>query len=117
MSFNENILENLSISPNYRITFEQAVEKLGAPDGYVYSPLGAEIKGCSIFLIWVKRQMTLNFTEKTHISGEDLCERLSKENWKVPKGILIDIISYVQPKQIYDLKSNDTYKIWTGFEE
>jgi len=117
MSFYENILENLSISPNYRITFEQAVEKLGVPDGYTYSPLGAEIKGCNIFLIWTKRQMTLNFTEKTHRSGEDLCNRLSKANWKVPKGILIDIVSYVLPKQIEDLKSNDTYKIWTGFEE
>jgi hypothetical protein len=114
--FNKNVLENLSISPNYQITFEQAVEKLGEPDGYVYSPLGAEIGGCDISLIWTKRQMSLGFTEKMHSFG-DLCDRLSNSNWKVPKGILVQTVSFMLPKQIEDIKSNDTYILWTGFEK
>jgi hypothetical protein len=117
MQFNGNVLDSLSISPNYQITFEQAVEKLGDPDGYVYSPLGAEIGGCDISLIWTKRQMTLDFTEKTHIIGEDLCGRLLNANWKVPKGILVQTVSYRFPAEIEKLKSYDTYMIWTGFEK
>jgi len=117
MDFNENTLENLSISPNYQITFDQAVEKLGEPDGYFYSLLGAETRGCDISLIWAKRQMILEFTEKMHTFGEDLCGRLLDANWKVPKGILVQSVSFVLLEQIKNLKSNDTYMIWTGFEE
>jgi len=55
--------------------------------------------------------------EEMHTLGEDLCKRLSDTNWKVPKGILVQMISYIPKEQIEKIKSYDTYIIWSGFEE
>lgn len=117
MRFYEKVLESIYIWPNYQISFEQAIEQLGAPDGFFYTPLGVETSGCSISLIWIERQMILSFSEKVGMFRSDLCSRLRETNWKVSKYTPVQTVSIVLREQIESIVLNDTYVIWKGFED
>jgi hypothetical protein len=56
MSFDNDILEFLWITPNYLITIDQVVEKLGNPDGFSAYPTDPGGTGYYLAVIWKKRQ-------------------------------------------------------------
>jgi len=60
MDFESDVLDSIYISPNYRITFDQAVEKLGAPDGYWLQPDTPETFGCRLLVIWKNQRIELS---------------------------------------------------------
>lgn len=115
--FYEKTLESIYIWPNYQISFDQAIEQLGEPDGFFYTPLGVETSGCYISLIWIKQQMTLSFSEETGVIKRDLCSHLLETNWKVPKNIPVQTVSIVSGDRINSIMLNDTYIIWKGFDD
>lgn len=100
MGFDRGILSNLSLYPNYRITFEEAIEKIGSPDSFYYSRKEAEMKGCSISFLWEKRQMILVYGDKPISIGNDLCDLIYQNNGKIPKGLLVQQIEYLSLSQM-----------------
>ena len=118
MTYDNGDLEYLYVFPNYPITMEQAVEKLGDPDGYWAGPTDPSARGCSLGLVWNKKQLILGYTEYRSglpFWGRDLCQQIRDNNGKIPKDIKDIIVSdvFYTPSDYLGLSN---YNTWVGFE-
>lgn len=112
MSFNNNILETLWLSPNYPITFEQAVENLGLPSGFSVYPTNPGSTDCYLGIAWKEKQLVLEHIAKRPFWGDDLCEEISHNGDKIPKNLLIENVVISQPGYFERMMN---YKTWKGF--
>lgn len=124
MRFEHGILSNLSLYPNYRLTLDDAIEKLGSPDSFYYSRREAEMKGCSISFLWKKRQMMLVYGDKPISMGDDLCDLIYQNNGKIPKGLMVQQIDYLSLSQmlmiiktVQEPGTGQNYTLWNGFSK
>lgn len=120
MSFNNGFLEFLWILPSYPITLEQAVEKLGNPDGYSAYPTDPGATGYRLDVIWKEKQLVLEYTEyKDDIPfwEQSLYEQIRNNNGKIPKNIFISDVLYTLPYHIENKMDHNmtNYKKWEGF--
>jgi hypothetical protein len=115
LEFAEDTLFDFLITPNYEVTFKQAVERIGEPDGLSYVRANVEMKGCYVSIIWVKHQMTINHYEKRHTFGKDLCDRINEADNKMIPDLLIHDISYIQESWVNELWTRSNFKEWNGF--
>jgi len=118
-------LEDLYVIPNYQITFEQAVEKLGSPDGFSILPMYADAAGCRLQAIWKNKRLVLQYqTGVIHIFyfglNRDLCDNTGKR--PLPKGILVQEVEIMLPSEIESMtQANPTlanpapFVPWKGF--
>jgi hypothetical protein len=106
MRFENGLLSDLSLYPNYLITLDQVIEKFGTPDSYYYSRREVETKGCSIKFLWIKRQMILGYGDKPISMGDDLCDFIDQNNGKIPKGLWVQ-----------EPGTGQHYTLWKGFSE
>ena len=118
ITYSNGILEYLDVTPNYPITIGQAVEKLGDPNGYRAGPTDPSATGCSLGLVWKKKQLIFGYTEyRSGIPfwGRDLCQQIRDNNGKIPKDIKDIIVSDVLyiPSDYVGLRN---YNAWVGFE-
>jgi hypothetical protein len=104
---------------NYQIVFEQAVEKLGTPDGFSVMQLHIDDlkSGCMLRLFWLERQMTVENIETPKYFGKDLCRKVSDGGGLVPKGLLVENVTYMQKEDIEDLKTKYGFISWNGFSD
>jgi len=118
MIFKPDILDSVYIYPNYRITFDQAVEKLGAPDGYWLLPVNGESGGCRLHVIWENKRIVL-WQEDGKINWfsfqEDLCTKIQDRNGKLPENMLIETVQIDTPGGIKALTDSDAFSPWKGF--
>jgi len=116
MIFADNgLLEFLYITPNYSITIDQAVEKLGSPDGFSAYPTDPGATGFYLGVIWKEKQLVLEYTRyRADISfwSKSLYEKLDENNGKVPKGLVVQDALIVTPDSIDKMMN---YKKWEGF--
>jgi len=61
MGFENGILEFLACVPNYQITFEQVVEKLGIPDEFSVEPMYPDAVGCELQVVWKNKRLVLSY--------------------------------------------------------
>ena len=117
--FENNILDEIWFSPSYRITFEQAVEKLGNPDGYeIWLTPGGLYFGCRLDVSWEKKSLILEYTTGDIFiisfgPNRDLCSNYGKR--PLPRGILLESVMITNPSFIEStIKGGDFYS-WNGF--
>ncbi len=118
-------LEDLYLMLNYQITFEQAVEKLGSPDGFSILPMYPDAAGCRLQVIWKNKRLVLQYqTGVIHIFyfglRRDLCDNTG--NQPLPKGILVQEVEIMLPSEIESMTQvNPTlanpapFYPWNGF--
>ncbi len=117
--FKKGILDEIIFPLGYRVTFEQAVEKLGSPDGYeIWLTPGGLYFGCRLDVIWENKRLMLEYStgDISIISfgpntNRDLCNNTGKQ--PLPKGLLVDSVYITSPSII---KSMMDYFPWKGFE-
>jgi hypothetical protein len=113
MQFMEGLLEMLLLSPNYDITFMEAVDHLGNPDGMSVSRRDAEAKGCDASLTWNDRQLEVRHYEGRRFSGDDLCDIVRNGGDKMPPDLIIYSIRIMHGSLLRDtIFYNDD---WNGF--
>lgn len=114
MSFNNDILETLWLKPNYPITFEQAVEKLGIPDGFSIYPMDPGATACYLGLAWKEKQLVLEHIAPRPVWGDDLCSQIHNNGGKIPKGMLVESIVISLPGYAEHTMNDET---WRGFAD
>ena len=114
MSFNNDILETLWLSPNYPMTLEQAVENLGPPDGFSIYPTNPGATDCYLGIAWKEKLLVLEHTASKPFWGDDLCQEILHNGDKIPKNLLIESVVISQPGYIERMMN---YKIWKGFAD
>ncbi len=116
-SFREGILNQILLYPNYEITFSEAVEQLGEPTAFTINRTNPEAKGCIVSIVWEERQMFMIFDEGRLSSSytEDLCDKINKENNKIPGNLSVQSVIIVNSALINELKKQSGYIPWNGF--
>lgn len=119
MTFEDDILERIYITPNYPITIDQVVEKLGNPDGFSAYPTDPGGTGYYLAVIWKKKQLVLEYTEDSgNISfwskSPGLYEKIRSNNGKIPKHLIIQDVLFTTP---YYIDRMMNYKTWKGFAD
>ena len=118
MYFEKGILEDIDFSPSYQITFEQAVEKLGSPDGLWVLPNEGDAAGCELQVIWKNKRLVLQYDTGilpiiSFGLNEDLCSNEGKR--PLPKGILIQYVKIMLPSDIESILQDNPLNPWKGF--
>jgi len=117
--FENDVLDEIWFSPSYRITFEQAVEKLENPDGYeIWLTPGGLYAGCRLDVIWENKGLMLEYaTGEISIisfgSNRDLCNNFGKQ--PLPKGLLLDSVNITTPSFIESMIKGGDFYSWNGF--
>ena len=120
MTFENGTLENLSITPNFDITIDQAVEKLGTPDGFLVRPMYPDAGGCRLQVIWKKQRLILEHTEgivSIFDFRNDLCEQVKQNEGKLPPHIILERVNITNSNQMESILKGDILKIWKGFTQ
>jgi hypothetical protein len=121
MGFENDTLEDIYFVPNYQITFEQAVGKLGKPDGILVQAMYPDAGGCKLQVVWNNKRLVLNY-ETGIISiftlGQSINDKLCENegNLPLPKGILVQRVEILVPSEIKSLIQDYSPKPWKGFE-
>jgi len=116
MTYDNGNLEYLYVYPNYPITMEQAVEKLGNPDWYVASPTDPSATGCILSLVWKEKQLELKYEEyRSDIPfwRRSLCKQIQDNNGKIPKSLFVSNALYMPLDKLDGIENHNA---WVGFE-
>lgn len=117
MAFKDDLLTNLGLYVNYRLTLEEIIEEIGNPDSFISNYRNPESIDCDIKLFWISRQMTIDIYYTGH---EYICESLFAESPKFPHEMLVLSVEYMTPNAIGDLivefqEYDNCYRPWNGF--
>ena len=90
------IVDDIEFYPNYLISFDQAVQKLGPPDGRRVRPLTPETKGCTLLATLGNKRLVLQKIDP--VTGifnfaPDLCEQFHDLNGKLPRGLPVENVN------------------------
>jgi hypothetical protein len=119
ITFEDDILSRIYITPNYPITIDQVVKKLGEPDGFSAYPTDTGGTGYYLAVIWKKKQLVLEYREDSgDISfwskSQGLYEKIRDNNGKIPKNLIVQDVLYTTP---YYIDRMMNYKKWKGFAD
>ena len=120
LSFKDDVLDTINFRPNYQITFDQAVEKLGSPDGFWLQPLAPEGGGCRLLVIWQDKRLLLWKEDRVNgafLFARDLCAKIHDLAWRLPKDMLVEQVEIAPPSLIELLMKQDAYNPWKGFAD
>ncbi len=118
MYFEKGILEDIDFSPSYQITFEQAVEKLGSPDGFWVLPNEGDAAGCELQVIWKNKRLVLQYDTGilpiiSFGLNENLCS--NEGNQPLPKGIVVQYVKIMSASDIESILQDNPLNPWKGF--
>ena len=120
MDFENDVLEAIYFNPNYQITFEQVVERLGTPDGFLIQAMYPDAEGCKLQVVWKNKRLILLYETGvismfsfSHALADDLCGNFGKQ--PLPKGILIQRVEIMLPRDIASLIRDYPPSPWEGF--
>jgi hypothetical protein len=115
MSFVDNILMEISITPNFQITFGEVVRQIGEPDYLTARPIYPEIENCEVRLIWVDLQMMIDHFYYLEQNSIDMCKYISDNDYQPPKDILVETV-WIDIHEYYDfVPTPGADFIWRGF--
>jgi hypothetical protein len=115
LRFASDTLYDILITPNYEVTFKQAVERIGVPDGLSYVRANPDTKGCYVRIIWVEHQMEIRHYEEAHTFGKDLCDRINEADNKMIPDLLVHDILYMPKDWVEEIWAHENYREWKGF--
>lgn len=122
MRFENGVLAEIDLYPNYSVTLDQAVKYLGEPDFFTSIELGELKYSCNLRFIWLQQRFELYTGDEPH--GGKLCDQIYRENGKVPKELMnqtVDINSIGRMNEILKKinlpMSGYLIWIWAGFSE
>lgn len=109
-------VKEITISPNYKLTFEEVVVNWGNPDFIESYPYGAECAGCILRLYWSKYSARLTNVDRRCAEGVNIC-KIIYDGGKIPHGFVVEEIIYSGSVPPYAKDWNkDSRMPWTGFE-
>lgn len=109
-------VKEISIYPNYKLTFEEVVGNWGNPDYMLSNPWGAECLGCTVRLSWSQFSAEVTSNDRRCVEGGNICKTIY-DGGKIPHGFVIDEITYSGATPPYVEEYNkDSRMPWTGFE-
>lgn len=121
LNFANNILESMNFVLNYKITFDQAVAKLGPPTGFSILPLYPDAGGCSLSVVWIDKILVLQyqtgiigFFSKGRGRDEELCDLYA--GGKLPNGILVHVVFIMRPSDFPMIGVIAPLWPWVGFK-
>jgi hypothetical protein len=115
MNFVNGSLTFIWIIPNYSITIDQVVEKLGNPDGFSAYPTDPGATGCNLDIVWKEKQLVLEYIEyKSDVPfwSKDLCTQIHDNKGKIPRGLIVQDVLYASPDYIKRMMNNSS---WYGY--
>jgi len=122
MDFENDVLEAIYFVPNYQITFEQAIEKLGKPDGILVQAMYPDAEGCKLQGVWEYKRLVLYYETGVismfsinHFLADNLCGNMGK--LPLPKGILVQRVAILLPRDIASLIQDYSPQPWKGFAD
>jgi hypothetical protein len=117
LDFEPDVLDSINFPPNYRITFDQVVEKLGNPDGYWILPASPETPGCSLRVVWKNKRIVL-WKEDGEMGWfsfkESLCLQIHDRDGNLPENMLIEKVQIDSPSGIKSIMDTH-FHLWKGF--
>lgn len=116
MSFRDNILYQVLIPLDSKITFKEVVNRLGNPDLVMINRINPEGSGCTIGLLWLERQMEIRYDEKTGgFFRKDLCQQIQENNNTVPPELIVQLVSIMQTEFMNEVIAGTGHIPWNGF--
>jgi hypothetical protein len=112
--FEDGVLERVSLYPNYLITLDQAVEKLGIPDGYSCYPTDPGATGYELSIFYTKKQLILGYSEsKIEVlpSIYSVCGQITVDG-KLPIGYPVEDVLFVHSYKFDEMTGAQP---WVGF--
>lgn len=117
LEFVDGLLVRIVLFPNFSVTFDMVVDKIGEPDYVTARPIYPEIGNCEVRLIWIERHLMTTYFETQESSGRDLCRQISIEAQRVPARLPV-ISVVIESAKILDLLPIDGEDFpWAGFLE
>jgi hypothetical protein len=118
--FEKGILDEIIFAPSYRITFEQAVDKLGNPDGYEIMPsVGGVFAGCQLDVIWKSKRLMLEYDAggtSIFSSGSNWDLYYNEGKQPLPRGLLVESVYITSPSIMESVaEAGKPYYPWKGF--
>ena len=109
LRFDDNILSEIGIFPNYEITLKEVVDAIGPPDFLSYSPISPEgfRRDCVIHIYWLERKMDVFYADTR---SDKECEKLISSGNKPSPTMHIQGVWIWNFDIKYDIP-------WTGFAE
>lgn len=116
MTFEDDILEEIYITPNYSMSLEQAVKKLGDPDGFTIITMDPSVD--ELYIIWSRKQLVITHTEPNTTMlfmtiNESLHTHIKRYYGKIPKALSVDGVIYTTPYHIDIFREH--LSEWKGF--
>lgn len=109
-------VKQITISPKYKITFEEIIENWGDPDYMLSNPYGAECTGCIVSLFWSEFSANVISVDRRCVEGGNIC-KLIYNGGKIPQSFIVEEIIYSGSMPPYAEDWNkDSRMPWTGFE-
>ena len=106
-----NSLRIIGLFPNYAITFEDLLNRLGTPDNVIANLIPpVHQPGCSVGLMWTEQQIVADHTEKS----TELCDDIYSGK-RVNPSLLVHSITYFLPEYMEFMIKSDNIYPWVGF--
>ncbi len=107
-----DILVDISLSPNFALTLKEVVDHLGPPD-YVGAPILMNLTTCQLMFMWVKKQILM---EQSEPIGKTLCEAV-RAGQRLDPNLTVDEIEYMLPPWLALAPMEGRDHPWPGFIE
>jgi hypothetical protein len=116
--FEKGILNEITFHLSYRLTFEQAVKKLGTPDDFSVVPNEGDGAGCRLDLMWKNKRLDLQYETGllpiiSFGPNTDLCQDEGKQ--PLPKGLLVQWVEITTSNEIQSMMQANPPLVWMGF--
>jgi len=117
VEFVEDVLVQITIYPNYRILFDEAVSQVGAPDFVALTAVTPEITDCLVSMIWKSRQLRVSYYEKARDTGRRLCDLVKDGDGRLPSDLPVQDVLYTLPGYLEEYMDGVLIWTWTGFAD
>ena len=110
LRFDDNILSEIGIFPNYEITLKDVIDEIGPPDSLSIGPLssgGLFVTDCCVRFYWIDRQLEMLYMDS---DSYKVCKQVENTGYKPMPSIVIHQI------WIWDIYEKIGIP-WSGFAE
>lgn len=114
--FANDVLFEISFSPDQKITLGEIVNSMGAPDYFSYKPANPHVLDCLVSLFWIERQVKVTSYEKSKF-GRNLCEEIKKQQNRPPATLPVRDFFLTDLYRFEEDVVYGTHFPWTGFAD
>lgn len=122
MRFENGVLAEIGLYPNYSVTLDEAVRYLGEPDLFTTIYLGELKPRCDFSFLWLRQRIELTTGDEPY--GNRLCFNDYRKEDKVPKDLIVNTVYINSTERMDEIirninlpMSGYTKWIWTGFSD